>query len=89
MADPKDEPNRIYLYDIENKTPLVDYFLDGQNTSLPSFSVINHLGPLQRVDDESDGNGIKYSLKITEHIANLLIKDSTNVELGLAVSLKC
>ena len=87
MADPKDEPNRIYLYDIENKTPLVDYFLDGQNISLPSFSVINHLGPLQRVDDESDGNGIKYSLKITEHIANLLIKDSTNVELGLAVSL--
>jgi hypothetical protein len=81
------EPNRIYLYDKENKTPLIDYFLDGNVSSLPSLSVINHLGPLQRTDDEPNGKGIKYKLKITEHINNLLIRDSTNVELGLAVSL--
>ena len=77
------EPDRLYLYDVENKTPLVDYFLDGANNSLPSFSRINHLGPLERVND----NGIKYKFKITEHINNLLLRDSTNVELGLAVSL--
>lgn len=81
------EPNRIYLYDIENKTPLTDYYLDNSVASLPSFSIINHLGPLQRVDDESDGNGIKYKLRITEHINNLLLRDSTNVELGLSVSI--
>lgn len=81
------EPNRLYLYDIENKLPLVDYFLDGVVNSIPSISVLNHLGPLQRVDDEPDGEGIKYKLEITEHINNLLIRDSTNVDLGLAVSL--
>lgn len=81
------EPNRIYLYDIENKTPLVDYFLDGQNNTVPSFSVSNHLGPLQRVDDEPNGEGIKYKLLVTEHINNLLLRDSTNIDLGLAVSL--
>lgn len=81
------EPNRLYLYDVDNKSPLVDYFLDGVNNSLPSFSIINHLGPLQRVDDEPDGEGIKYKLKITEHINNLLLRDSTNVELGIAVAL--
>lgn len=81
------EPNRIYLYDIENKTPLFDYFADLGSSSLPSFSKINHLGPLQRVDDEPTGNGIKYKLRITEHINDLLIRDSTNVELGLAVSI--
>jgi hypothetical protein len=81
------EPNRIYLYDIENKTPLVDYFLDGQNNTVPSISVSNHLGPLQRVDDEPNGEGIKYKLLITEHINNLLLRDSTNVDLGLSVSL--
>jgi hypothetical protein len=80
------EPNRIYLYDIENKSPLTDYYRDSDIPSLPSFSRINHLGPLERVDDEPTGNGIKYKLKITEHINNLLIRDSTNVELGLAVS---
>ncbi|EDP71161.1 hypothetical protein FBALC1_01717 [Flavobacteriales bacterium ALC-1] len=81
------EPNRIYLYDIENKTPLFDYFADLGSSSLPSFSKINHLGPLQRVGDEQNGSGIKYKLKITEHINDLLIRDSTNVDLGLAVSI--
>ncbi len=81
------EPDRIYLYDAENNTPLIDYFLDATNNSLPEFSKFSHLGPLQRVDDEPNGNGIKYKLKVTEHINNLLLRDSTNVELGLAVSL--
>ena len=81
------EPNRIYLYDIDNKAPLFDFFVDITNASLPSFSKFNHLGPLQRFDDEPNGNGIKYKIKITEHINDLIVRDSTNVELGLAVSL--
>ena len=86
MVDPKNEPNRIYLYDAENKTPLIDYFLDGTNNSLPSLSIANHLGPLER-DEEDPMKGIRYKLKITEHINNLLLRDSTNVDLGLAVSI--
>lgn len=87
---PDNEPQRLYLYDAQNKTPLVDYYLDATNTNLPSFSKTNHLGSLQRVEDETDADyekGIKYKLRITEHINNLLLRDSTNVELGLAVSL--
>ncbi|NNF86142.1 MAG: DUF4270 domain-containing protein [Winogradskyella sp.] len=80
------EPNRIFLYDMDNNTPLVDYFLDSQNTVLPSLSVGNHLGILQREDDDPTGKGIKYKLRITEHIKNLLLNDSTNVKLGLTVS---
>ena len=87
LLDPDNEPDRLYLYDIENNSPLVDYFLDNVNNSLPSFSIINHLGPLQRVDDEPSANGVKYKFKITEHINNLLLRDSTNVDLGLAVSI--
>jgi len=76
------------LYDVDNKTPLVDYFFDGVNNVLPSLSIANHLGPLQRVDDDDpDSDGVKYKLRITEHINNLLINDSTNVELGMTVSL--
>lgn len=80
------EPERIYLYDAENNTPLVDYALDVANTGFPQFSRINHLGRLQREGDEFDGDGIKYKLRITEHINNLLLRDSTNVKLGIAVS---
>ncbi|MDB9781707.1 DUF4270 domain-containing protein [Winogradskyella sp.] len=82
-----EEPNRLYLYNVDNKAPLIDYLLDDTNNSLPSFSIPNHLGPLQRVDDEPNGKGIKYKMKITEHINNLLIADGPNSTLGLAVSI--
>lgn len=84
---PETEPDRLYLYDLDNQTPLTDFYLDATNSSLPYFSKFNHLGPLQRENDESDENGVKYKFRITEHINNLLLNDSTNVELGLAVSL--
>ncbi|WP_299366012.1 DUF4270 domain-containing protein [Winogradskyella sp.] len=81
------EPDRLYLYDIDNKAPLTDFFIDITNNTLPSFSKLNHLGPLQRVNDEPNGDGIKYKFRLTEHLNNLLLRDSTNVELGLSVSL--
>nr|WP_321232622.1 DUF4270 domain-containing protein [uncultured Psychroserpens sp.] len=80
------EPERVYIYDVDNQRPLPDYTLDVANTSFPQFSRINHLGRLQREGDEFDGDGIKYKLRITEHINNLLLRDSTNVKLGLSVS---
>jgi len=85
--DNKNEPARLYLYDAVNNTPLIDYYLDLTNSSTPYFSKVNHLGPLQRINDDADEEGVKYKLRITEHINNLLLRDSTNVELGLAVSL--
>ena len=79
-------PQRIYLYDLTNNTPLIDYYMDLANTSVPNNSKINHLGPLQREGNSSTGAGVKYKIKITEHINSLLMKDSTNVKLGLAIS---
>ncbi|MEM9680010.1 MAG: DUF4270 domain-containing protein [Bacteroidota bacterium] len=81
-----EEPDRIYLYDMDNNRPLIDYSLDFQNSTLPLVSIPNHLGILQREGDEADGQGIKYKMRITTHINNLLTRDSTNVKLGLAVS---
>ncbi|WP_435413455.1 DUF4270 domain-containing protein [Psychroserpens mesophilus] len=78
-----EEPDRIYLYDMKNNAPLIDYFFDTANTTLPINSRTGHLGRLQR---EDDGKGIRYKIRITEHINNMLIRDSTNVELGLVVS---
>ncbi|APY08644.1 hypothetical protein BWZ20_10170 [Winogradskyella sp. J14-2] len=85
--NPDNEPHRLYVYDIENKGPLRDFSNEFSNNSLPSISKINHLGALQRVDDDPNQKGVKYKFRITEHINNLLFNDSTNVELGLSVSL--
>lgn len=80
------EPDRIYIYDTKNNISLYDYSFDAGDNVTPNNSRTNHLGKLQRVDDDANGQGIKYKVRITEHIKNLLLKDSTNVSLGLAVS---
>ncbi len=81
----EEEPNRIYLYDFNNNTPLVDYAFD-QSVTADGDTKTTHLGPLERVDGESDGEGIKYKVRITEHINSIILRDSTNVKLGLVVS---
>ncbi len=80
------EPDRIYIYDTKNKNILIDYNFDSTDPVDPNNSKINHLGKLQRVSSDKNSQGVKYKIKITEHIKNLLTKDSSNVSLGLAVS---
>ncbi len=79
------EPNRIYLYDIKNKRPLIDYYTDQYSNSLkPKYSKNVHGGIISK---QSDGRGTKYKIIITNHIRNLIkYADSTNVELGLVVT---
>jgi hypothetical protein len=80
------EPDRIYIYDTKNNRTLTDYSFDAPDQVTPNNSRTNHLGKLERVSDASNSQGVKYKIKITEHIKNLLLRDSTNVSLGLAVS---
>ncbi len=80
------EPDRIYIFDAENETALVDYFLDQSVSNTQINAKILHLEPLRRVDDEPNGEGIKYKIRITEHLNNIIVRDSSNVKLGLAVT---
>ncbi|WP_040280550.1 DUF4270 domain-containing protein [Psychroserpens damuponensis] len=81
-----DEPNRVFLYDMNNNVALTDYFFDNSNTTNPEVSIFSHLVPLERENGEATGDGIRYKVRITEHLNNLILRDSTNVKLGLAVS---
>lgn len=78
------EPERVYLYDLDNEVPLIDYLLDQSVTATTSKIVFSE--PLKRVNDEVDGDGIRYKIRITEHLNNLVSSDSTNVKLGLVVT---
>jgi len=75
--------DRIYAYDAKNNLPLLDYNFDpSTNTSDAYNSKLIHLG--QRITDE---NGVsKFKIRITQHLNNILIKDSTNTKLGLVLS---
>jgi hypothetical protein len=80
------EPDRIYLYNFEQNTALIDYFLDQSVSSTTINAKINHLEPLIREGDSVTGEGVKYKIRITEHLNNLILRDSTNAKLALVVT---
>lgn len=82
------EPNRIFLFDLNNKTQLVDYIFDGStNGTYPKFSKFVHGGIIEKeVVQGVVGRGLKYKIRITNHLRNLITRDSTNVRLGLVVT---
>ncbi|PTX60064.1 uncharacterized protein DUF4270 [Kordia periserrulae] len=83
VADAVD-PQRIYLYNMDDNVPLFDYFIDESvNPVSAALSKAVHGGILERDDD---GEALRYKIRITEHINNLVRKDSTNVKLGLVTS---
>ena len=79
-----DEPERIFIYNYDQNTALIDYFLDQSVSSTTINAKINHLVPLIR-DSLNDNRGIKYKIRITEHLNNLVLRDSSNSKLGLGV----
>lgn len=80
------EPDRIYLYNFEQNTALIDYFLDQSVSSTTINAKVNHLEPLTRDGDSITGEGVKYKIRITEHLNNLILRDSTNAKLALVVT---
>ncbi len=77
------EPERIYLYDLTNKRPLYDYSTDGSTFTDTKRNKAVFGGIIDTLDD---GTGIKYKIRITNHIRNIIRLDSTNVRLGLVVT---
>lgn len=77
------EPNRILLYDLNNKRVLVDYTFDISTNSLyPKYNKFVHDGIIKTENER----GTQYKVRLTNHIRNLVNKDSTNVTLGLVVT---
>jgi len=77
------EPSRLYLYDLVNKAPIIDYFVDNSGGQKSYQNKVVHGGLIELDDDK---NGLMYKIRISEHIKNIVRKDSTNVKLGLVVS---
>ncbi len=81
------EPNRLYLFDLNNNRPLLDYYFDttiGINSKLNKYV---HGGIIQTEGTGAAKKGVKYKIRITNYLRNLLKNsDSTNVKLGLVVT---
>jgi hypothetical protein len=82
------EPNRIYLYDLNNHLPIIDYYFDNSVASNAKLNKSIYGGIIEKETASStvDKRGIKYKIRLTNHLRNLISKDSTNVKLGLIVT---
>ncbi len=82
------EPERLFIYDIDNNSTLLDGALDGSMGVLgPVDARTNHLGRLERSEPGNvESAGIRYRIRLTQHINNVIKNDSTNVKLAIAVS---
>ena len=81
-----DTPNRLFIYDIDNNIPLADYFFDQTVNASSADSKYAHLVPLATETNSEGVEQKKYKIRLTEHINNIILNDSTNVKLGLVVS---
>lgn len=76
------EPPRLYLYNAETLEPLMNFNTEvyDNDTSLGVFK--NYDGILK----SENGKGVQYTVRITDHINNIILRDSTNATLALAVT---
>lgn len=79
------EPNRIYLYDLNNNRPLIDYAYDNSTGLNAKLNKYVHDGIIEK-ETTGDKRGKKYKIRLTNHLRNLINNDSTNVKLGLVVT---
>ena len=77
------EPSRLFLYDIEGKAPVVDYFIDQSQGQKPKDQKAVHSG---LIEIDEDRKGIKYKIRISEHVKNIIRNDSLNKKLALVVT---
>ena len=80
------EPERVYIYNLETNEPLLDYLIDSSVGTEGAVSLkTGHLGRLQR---DANGDGVSYKIRITEYLKSLLDEenDSPGTKLGLVVS---
>lgn len=80
------EPQRIYLYDLNNNRPITDYYNDytSGTTSKKGKTIFD--GRLTK-GAGANGRGLFYKIRITDQIRGLVKNvDSTNVKLGVVVT---
>lgn len=82
------EPERIYVFDATNDSPIVDYYADPSTSSNAKFNKVAYGGIIER--DNSTEKGIRYRVRLTEYINRVLNNDdpnlNQNIRLGVCVT---
>ncbi|NNE03877.1 MAG: DUF4270 domain-containing protein [Eudoraea sp.] len=74
-----EEPQRLYLYNSETVSPIYNPVNEQSVADTPFGIFLDYDGFLET----EGGLGTKYTVRLTEHINNLVVRDSVNAVLGL------
>lgn len=92
LAPYQNEAERIYVFDATNHKPILDYYADNSTASNVKKNKSSFGGIVERetlADEFNRKRGIKYKVRITEYIRQLIKNENTdyddNVRLGVAV----
>lgn len=83
------EPPRLYLYNAETNDPVYNIATENSVSTDPLGIFLNYDGLLEEEEDGNSvplDNGIKYTVRITEHINDIIVRDSLNDRLSLTLS---
>ncbi len=75
------EPPRLYLYNAETNLPLYNIATENSLNDGPLGLYLNYDGIIDK-----ENNTTKYTIRITEHLNNIIVRDSTNASLGLTLT---
>ena len=76
------EPPRLYLFNADTNATLIDELTEN-NVAQSAFGLfLNYDGFLEEEDD----SGIKYTVRITEYLNDIIVRDSANATLGLMIT---
>ena len=77
MGTTETEPNRVYLYDLTNKRPFVDYYYDTSTRTSTKYNKFLYGGIISENNTKvipytSTTRGTKYKIRVTNYIKNLV-----------------
>ena len=75
---------RLYLFNLNNGAPMIDYFSDGSTSNFGTNANKAVFGGKLELDE--NGNPSKYKFNITNHVSNIIRNDSLNYDLGMTVT---
>ncbi|WP_420320635.1 DUF4270 domain-containing protein [Flagellimonas sp.] len=76
------EPPRLYLYNGETNQLIFNPATENNETNEPLGLFLDYDAILEK----ESNRGVKYTVRITEHINNIIIRDSTNAKLALTLT---
>ncbi len=83
MQQYPEQPSRLYLFKEGSNLPVYDAMTETSNNETPLGIFLNYDGILQY---DSEGKSSHYTVRLTDYVNHVVLRDSVNVPINVAVS---